>query len=190
MTHENRTNESVLDDHSPAGLVQWLRAKYARHHEIEDKLAAYLIERLAHPTPEAAQGVVVPRDRLWRWTPVCMEKLRPGDDEEVSWVTYQAYERALKLAAPLAVREEAQAVEALRELATRAENFWAFLQGEYGVKLSAEDQEDHNVAGFFAALETANTALSASPSTPGRDAEDARRWALNIPLHVANGDCR
>lgn len=34
------------DDHSNAGLVLWLRNQYARHHEIEDKLAADRIEQL------------------------------------------------------------------------------------------------------------------------------------------------
>lgn len=34
------------DDHSTAGLVQWLRNQYARHKEIEDKLAADRIEQL------------------------------------------------------------------------------------------------------------------------------------------------
>jgi hypothetical protein len=52
-------------------------------------------------------------------------------------------------------RELAERHKALRELGIRAENFWAFLQGEYGVKLSAEDQEDHNVHGFFSAVEAA-----------------------------------
>lgn len=36
-----------IDDHTPAGLVVWLRNQYARHHEIEDKLAADLIENLS-----------------------------------------------------------------------------------------------------------------------------------------------
>ncbi len=34
-----------------------------------------------------------------------------------------------------------------------AANFWAFLQGEHGVRLSAEDREDHNVAKFLALIE-------------------------------------
>lgn len=38
---------SPMDDHSTAGLVRWLRNQYARHHEIEDKLAAEHIEQLA-----------------------------------------------------------------------------------------------------------------------------------------------
>ena len=32
---------------------------------------------------------------------------------------------------------------------------WAFLQGEHGVKLSSEDEDDHNVHGFFASLRRA-----------------------------------
>lgn len=36
----------LSDDHSTADLVQWLRNQYARHHEIEDKLAADELERL------------------------------------------------------------------------------------------------------------------------------------------------
>lgn len=58
------------------------------------------------------------------------------------------------------------AVKALAEITTRTENFWAFIQGEYGVKLSSEDQDDHNVYEFFSALETASTILSALSSSP------------------------
>jgi hypothetical protein len=36
-----------LDDHSVAGLAKWLHAKYARHGEIEDKLAADALEVFA-----------------------------------------------------------------------------------------------------------------------------------------------
>lgn len=54
------------------------------------------------------------------------------------------------------------ATDRLRNLTARAENFWAFLQGEYGVRLSSESQEDHNVSGFFDELEKANAFLSAS----------------------------
>lgn len=51
--------------------------------------------------------------------------------------------------------------EELRHLTERTENFWAFLQGEYGVHLSSEDREDRNVDGFFAALEDAHCVLGA-----------------------------
>jgi hypothetical protein len=56
--------------------------------------------------------------------------------------------------------------EALCELTTRAENFWAFIQGEYGVRLSSADQDDHNVYEFFSALEDANAALAALSLPP------------------------
>lgn len=51
-----------------------------------------------------------------------------------------------------------EAMEALRNLTGRAESFWALLQGDYGVKISSEDQEDHNVYEFFFAIERAKAA--------------------------------
>lgn len=44
---------SDMDDHSTAGLVQWLRNQYARHKEIEDQLAADKLEELERALAEA-----------------------------------------------------------------------------------------------------------------------------------------
>lgn len=41
------TNETGEDDYSIPALVEWLRAKYRRHGEIEDQLAADALERLS-----------------------------------------------------------------------------------------------------------------------------------------------
>ena len=46
----------------------------------------------------------------------------------------------------------------LRDAVERAANFLAFIQGEYGVRLSAEDRDDHNVAKF---LELADARIDA-----------------------------
>lgn len=48
---------------------------------------------------------------------------------------------------------------ALRELWVRADSFWAYLQGEHNVKLSASDHDDHNVCEYFAAMSKADAAL-------------------------------
>lgn len=60
-----------------------------------------------------------------------------------------------------AERKLEEARKALRNLTARTENFWALIQGEHGVSLSSEEQDDHNVFEFFSALEDANTLLSA-----------------------------
>ena len=50
---------------------------------------------------------------------------------------------------------------ALRKLSSAAENFAAYVKGEYGVQLHETD--DHNVDGFFAAIAGADELLKATP---------------------------
>lgn len=59
-----------------------------------------------------------------------------------------------------APRPNGEVEKALGELARRAESFWAFVQGEYNVKFTSEDQDDHNVYEFFAALTRAREVLA------------------------------
>jgi hypothetical protein len=64
------------DDYTPSDSVVWLRAKFARHGELEDKLAADEIERLrehqrrAMHDPDVCNGRMVGEPP--RYTPMCV----------------------------------------------------------------------------------------------------------------------
>lgn len=79
------------------------------------------------------------------------------DIDDGEWPSWEKAPKAPDLCAP---RPNGEVEKALEELARRAESFWAFVQGEYNVRFTSEDQDDHNVYEFFAALTRARDTLA------------------------------
>lgn len=69
------------------------------------------------------------------------------------------------------LKDAREALDALGEIDRYWDSFWAFIQGEYGVTLSAEDHDDHNVFQWFLSIDKVNRVVTAALSTSKVDAQ-------------------
>jgi len=86
-------------------------------------------------------------------------------DNKPAQANYYEKRKAVLMAITALGKERDELREALWELHVRAESFWALIQGEHGVKLSSDEQSDHNVYGYFAAMGKAEAILAAGRVT-------------------------
>lgn len=134
-----------------------------RADELHTQLAALLAPAAPKQEPVAPANVKAFIDAVTLRISELGDRNSPEDWPEAMLVTGDELAWILEEALPeLALQQGTKpdmVMEALAELLHQTENFWAYLQGEHGVTLLSDEQDDHNVSKFFIAIDRARAML-------------------------------